>query len=214
VASFSLAGRHVREVAPPAFEVQALVGADADAHVFEPRPADARRLAEADLVVVNGLGFEGWLDRLVKASGYRGTVVTASRDASRARAGGGADPHAWQDLAQARRYVATVAAALVERWPAEADSVRRRAADYDARLAALDADRSASGWTPLPATAPRHHGARCLRLFRRRLRRGLPVAPRLEHPQRAVGRRGGAPDPQIREQQVRACSSRTSATRG
>jgi zinc/manganese transport system substrate-binding protein len=139
VASFSLLADLLREIAPPGFEVQALVGADADAHVFEPRPSDARRLAEADLVVVNGLGFEGWLDRLVRASGYRGTVVTASRDARVRRAGSAADPHAWLDVTQARRYVATMAAALVARWPAEADTVRRRTADYDARLASLDA---------------------------------------------------------------------------
>ena len=140
VASFSLLADIVRQVAPPGFDVQPLVGADADAHVFEPRPADARRLAEAELVVVNGLGFEGWIDRLVKASGYRGTVVVASRDVPPRKVGGGADPHAWQDLANARRYVATLAQALVERWPAQAAAVRERAAAYDARLAALDAE--------------------------------------------------------------------------
>jgi zinc/manganese transport system substrate-binding protein len=140
VVSFSLLADIVRQIAPPAFEVQALVGPDADAHVFEPRPADARRLAEADLVVVNGLGFEGWIDRLIKASGYRGTVVVASRDVQPRSVGGGIDPHAWQDLARTRRYGATLAAALVDRWPAQAAVVRQRAADYDARLAALDAD--------------------------------------------------------------------------
>jgi zinc/manganese transport system substrate-binding protein len=140
VVSFSLLADIVRQIAPPAFEVQALVGPDADAHVFEPRPADARRLAEADLVVVNGLGFEGWIDRLIKASGYRGTVVVAIRDVQPRSVGGGIDPHAWQDLARTQRYGATLAAALVDRWPAQAAVVRQRAADYDARLAALDAD--------------------------------------------------------------------------
>ena len=140
VVSFSLLADIVRQIAPPAFEVQALVGPDADAHVFEPRPADARRLAEAELVVVNGLGFEGWIDRLVKASGYRGAVVVASRDVQPRKVGGGADPHAWQDLAHARRYVATLAQVLVERWPAQAAAVRERTAAYDARLAALDAE--------------------------------------------------------------------------
>jgi zinc/manganese transport system substrate-binding protein len=139
VASFSLLADLLREIAPPGFEVQALVGADTDAHVFEPRPSDARRLAEADLVVVNGLGFEGWLDRLVRASGYRGSVVTASRGVNPRRAGSAADPHAWLDVAHARAYVATLATALAERWPAEAAVVRQRAADYDTRLAALDA---------------------------------------------------------------------------
>ena len=140
VVSFSLLADIVRQVAPPTIEVQTLVGPDADAHVFEPRPADARRLAEADLVVVNGLGFEGWIERLVKASGYRGPLVVASRDVQPRRVGPGVDPHAWQDLARTRHYVATLAAALVERWPAQAALVQQRAAAYDQRLAALDGD--------------------------------------------------------------------------
>ena len=140
VASFSLLADIVRELAPPGFNVQALVGPDTDAHVFEPKPADARRLAEADLVVVNGLGFEGWIDRLVKASGFRGTVVVASRDVQARKVGAASDPHAWQDLTRTRRYVVTLAEALAVRWPAQASVVQQRAAAYGARLAALDAD--------------------------------------------------------------------------
>ena len=79
VASFSILADMLREVAGDAAQVHSLVGANADAHVFEPTPADAQRLAKADLVVVNGLHFEGWIDRLVRSSGYRGPVVEASR---------------------------------------------------------------------------------------------------------------------------------------
>jgi zinc/manganese transport system substrate-binding protein len=139
VASFSVLADLLREIVPPGFEVQTLVGVDTDAHAFEPRPSDARRLAEADLVVVNGLGFEGWIDRLVRASGFRGTVVTASRGIALRRAGNAVDPHAWLDVAHARTYVANLAEALADRWPAEAAMVRPRAAGYDARLALLDA---------------------------------------------------------------------------
>jgi zinc/manganese transport system substrate-binding protein len=78
VASFSILGDLVRQVGGDRIDVVTLVGPDGDAHVFEPAPADARRVAEAKLVVVNGLGFEGWLDRLVKASGYKGPVAVAS----------------------------------------------------------------------------------------------------------------------------------------
>lgn len=154
VASFSLLADMLREVAPPEFEVSALVGPDADAHVFEPRPADGRRLAEADLVVVNGLGFEGWIDRLVRASGYRGTVVVASRGIPPRHVGGhgkavrdhahghghgsGPDPHAWQDLAHARRYVGNLADALAARWPAQEAQVRERASAYLGRIDQLD----------------------------------------------------------------------------
>lgn len=140
MASFSILADMVREVAPAAFDVDALVGAGDDAHAFQPTPSDGRRLARADLVVVNGMGFEGWIDRLVRASGYRGTVVVASRGVQ-PRQGGhhGADPHAWQDLAHAQRYVRNLADALSVRWPDHAADVQARAADYLRRMAALDA---------------------------------------------------------------------------
>ena len=78
VASFSILADLLRNIGGTSIAVTALVGPDADAHMFEPRPADAKRLADADLVVVNGLGFEGWIDRLVRASGYRGPLIVAS----------------------------------------------------------------------------------------------------------------------------------------
>ena len=113
VASFSILADMLREIAGDAAQVHSLVGANADAHVFEPTPADARRLAQADLVVVNGLHFEGWIDRLVRSSGYRGPVIEASRGIEPRRLGGTADPHAWQSLRHAQRYVENMRAALV-----------------------------------------------------------------------------------------------------
>ena len=161
VASFSILADLAAQVAGPVAEVSALVGPDADAHVFQPSPADVRRLAQADLVIVNGLGFEGWMTRLIGSAGYRGPVLTCSdglkpraapveagqdhaghADAhgrGAAQGGGGApDPHAWQDIANARHYVARIRDALVTARPAQAELLRRRAAAYDAELAALD----------------------------------------------------------------------------
>src|SRR5512145_2957669 len=92
VASFSILADMLREIAGDAAQVHSLVGANADAHVFEPTPADAQRLARADLVVVNGLHFEGWIDRLVRSSGYRGPVIEASRGIEPRRLGRAADP--------------------------------------------------------------------------------------------------------------------------
>lgn len=138
VASFSLLADIVRELAPTGSDVQSLVGPDADAHVFQPRPAHGRLLSQADLIVVNGLGFEGWIDRLVKSSGTRGRVVVASEGLTPRRDGKSPDPHAWQSLAHARRYVANIAAALAARWPAAADDVMQRREAYLARLDALD----------------------------------------------------------------------------
>jgi len=139
VASFSILADMAREVAPPGIDVTALVGPDADAHVFEPTPSHGRRLAQADLVVVNGLGFEGWIDRLIKVSGYKGRVVVASQGITPRKGGQhGTDPHAWQDLALARRYVANLATGVGERWPEHRAVVQARSADYTARIDALD----------------------------------------------------------------------------
>src|SRR5512147_54607 len=130
VASFSILADMLREVAGDAAQVHSLVGANADAHVFEPTPADAQRLARADLVVVNGLHFEGWIDRLVRSSGYRGPVVEASRGIEPRRLGRAADPHAWQSLAHAQRYVENMRAALVAAAPAQAAAIDARALAY------------------------------------------------------------------------------------
>src|SRR6266705_1537937 len=68
VATFSILADLARNVGGDAVDVTALVGPDSDAHAYSPSPADAKRLAEAKVVLVNGLGFEGWIDRLVRAS--------------------------------------------------------------------------------------------------------------------------------------------------
>lgn len=78
VASFSILADMVHQVGGDNVEVTSLVGPDEDAHAFDPSPADAKALAQADVVVINGLGFEGWIDRLVKSSGFKGKLVVAS----------------------------------------------------------------------------------------------------------------------------------------
>jgi len=139
VASFSILADMAQELAPAGVQVTALVGPDADAHVYEPSPADGKRLAQADLVLINGLGFEGWIERMVKVSGYRGPVAVASQGVQpRSDGHHGADPHAWQDLALARRYAANISAAFAQRWPSQRDEVAMRNADYVARIGQLD----------------------------------------------------------------------------
>jgi zinc/manganese transport system substrate-binding protein len=140
IASFSILADLLRNVAGPAIEVATLVGPNADAHVFEPSTMDARRLSNAELVVVNGLGFEGWLDRLVRASGYRGPVLTASAGITPRLMGATPDPHAWQAIAHADSYVTRLRDALMKARPAEASAIRERSALYLQRLATLDAD--------------------------------------------------------------------------
>ncbi len=148
VATFTVLGDMVRNVGGEHVALTTLVGPDGDAHVYEPTPADARALADADLVLVNGLGFEGWIDRLVKASGYKGPVVVASEGIALLRAeedhghghGDEFDPHAWQDLVNGRLYVINIARALAAADTARADDYRRRAEAYDRELVTLDRD--------------------------------------------------------------------------
>jgi len=139
VASFSILADMAREVGGDAVDVAALVGPDGDAHVFEPTPADVKRLSNADLVLVNGLRFEGWIERLIQVSGYRGPVVVASQGVTTRLLGPAPDPHAWQSLANARRYVDNIRAALVAARPSQAHDIERRSADYLRRMDALDA---------------------------------------------------------------------------
>ena len=134
VATFSILGDLVREVGGEAIEVITLVGPDSDAHTYQPRPGDARMLAAAKVLVSNGLGFEGWIDRLADAAGFKGTRIVASSGAA-----ADADPHCWQDVACARRYIANIAQGLAVADPANAAAYRSRAAQYDTRLEGLDA---------------------------------------------------------------------------
>ncbi|MDP3083436.1 MAG: zinc ABC transporter substrate-binding protein [Rubrivivax sp.] len=140
IASFSILADMAQELAPAGVQVTSLVGPDSDAHVYQPSPADGKRLAQADLVLINGLGFEGWIERMVKVSGYRGPVAVATQGIQ-PRTGGhhDADPHMWQDLALARRYAGNISAAFAQRWPHRRDEIDRRSAEYVARLDQLDA---------------------------------------------------------------------------
>lgn len=148
--SFTILHDITRQIAGEHAVVETLVGPDADAHVFEPAPRHARALAQADLVIVNGLEFEGWIERLVTASGYRGPVVRASRGIEPLEIDGGehdhhhhhhgeVDPHAWHDVSLVRRYVRNISEALMEVDAPNAENYARRAARLDTELEELDA---------------------------------------------------------------------------
>ena len=78
VATFSILGDMVERIGGDRVAVTTLVGANGDAHVYHPTPADARAVSQAKILVFNGLAFEGWLDRLVEASGFGGVRVVAT----------------------------------------------------------------------------------------------------------------------------------------
>lgn len=155
VASFSILGDFVRQVGGDRISVTTLVGPDGDAHVYSPTPADAKAMAAAKLVLVNGLHFEGWLPRLVKSSGTKATMATATKGITpleadddhddkamggHAHAHGHDDPHAWQSVANAKIYVANIRDALSAADPAGKASYEANATAYLAELDKLEAE--------------------------------------------------------------------------
>jgi zinc/manganese transport system substrate-binding protein len=138
VASFSILGDFVRHVGGDRVSVTTLVGPNSDVHVYTPAPADAKKIADAKLVIINGLGLEGWLPRLVQSSGSKAIIVTATTSITPRKLGSDADPHAWQSVANARTYVANIRAALTAAAPADAEAFRSNAEAYLTKLDALD----------------------------------------------------------------------------
>ena len=138
VASFSILGDLVRNVGGDRVEVATLVGPNSDAHVYSPTPADAKKIADARLIVINGLGFEGWLPRLVQSSGSKAKIVTASDGITPLRLGTDADPHAWQSVNNAKIYAANISMALTAADPAAAEQFMANTQAYLSKLDALD----------------------------------------------------------------------------
>ena len=142
VATFSILADFARNVGGERIEVTALVGPNGDTHVYQPKPADAKELGAARLILVNGLGLEGWIDRLIKASGAKAPVVVAAngikpqqmREEGRLEL----DPHAWQSIANAKIYVANIRDALIAADPEGASAYRANADTYLGKLDALD----------------------------------------------------------------------------
>jgi zinc/manganese transport system substrate-binding protein len=154
VATFSILADLTQRIAGGHAQVLTLVGPNGDAHVFEPGPRESQELAGADLLIANGLGFEPWLQRLEDASGFEGKVVVASDgvtplaveeehqehegEAEEGHHHEGVDPHAFQDLANARIYVANIEKGLSEAAPAHAADFKANADALIAEIAALD----------------------------------------------------------------------------
>jgi zinc/manganese transport system substrate-binding protein len=148
VASFSILGDMVHRVGGDRTHVVTIVGPGADTHVYEPTPADAKALAAARLLVVNGLGLEGWMSRLQNSAGFRGKVVVASAgveprgmkededDKSRTIA----DPHAWQSLANGRIYVGNIRDALIAADPEGRPTYEANAARFLEDIDATEAE--------------------------------------------------------------------------
>ena len=138
VSTFSILGDMVQNIGGDNIELTTLVGANGDGHVYEPTPADAKSVAAADIVFVNGLGFEGWIDRLVKASGYKGKVIIATEGIKELKFEGELDPHAWQDLSNGRIYIKNIKNALTDLDPKNSNLYKKNFIAYDKILESMD----------------------------------------------------------------------------
>lgn len=150
VASFSILADLVRAVGGERVSVTTLVGPNEDAHVFEPRPADARAIVQSQLLVVNGLGFEPWAQKLARSAGYKGETVVASRGVKarvmaeekshddKAHLHDEFDPHAWQSPDNVMLYVRNISAALSKADPAGSAVYQANTDTYVKELQALD----------------------------------------------------------------------------
>lgn len=159
VASFSILGDLTSRIAGDRVTLRTLVGPNGDAHVFQPTPGDANGIAQADIIVLNGLGFEPWARRLIRTAGAKGLIVVASDGVKpRLFAGGedrqSIDPHAWQDLANGRIYVRNIARALAARDPTNRAFYEANSSAYEAQMTKLHGDVKES-FAAIPASRRR-----------------------------------------------------------
>jgi zinc/manganese transport system substrate-binding protein len=160
IASFSIIGDFAKNVGRERVELTTLVGPDGDAHVYEPKPADAVAMAGADVVLVNGLHFEGFLERLVETSGAKAQIVEltkgveplkmeegheaegeahdAAAEAEEGHHHGDTDPHAFQSIANAKIYVKNIADAFCAADAEGCDAYKANAEAYTQKLAAAE----------------------------------------------------------------------------
>ena len=149
VASFSILADIVKSVGGTDVEVTSIVGPDSDAHVYRPTVSDALAVAKADIIFVNGLGFEGWVNDLIAASGNQAPAVVVTQDVSPLIIEGAPDPHAWNDLNNGVLYARAVTDSLSALDPANA---ARYDANFDAFADAVAAllDRAQPAFAALP----------------------------------------------------------------
>jgi len=140
VTTFTILSDIARALAGEAATIVSIVGFDADAHVFEPSPADAARVSEAALLIENGLGFEPWVQRLKSASLYGGPACVAADGVGAIRRAAAIDPHAWHDVANVRLYAQQITSGLRTAFGDDGAMLDARLTAYEQMLAALDGD--------------------------------------------------------------------------
>ena len=140
VTSFTILADLARNIGGDRVVVTSLVGPNGDVHSYVPTPADAKLLAGAKVIVLNGLGLEGATARFMESAAKNAQVVVASTRVTPLRLGGELDPHAWQSVSNAKLYVTNIRDALISADPADKAVFEANAAAYLQGLDALDAE--------------------------------------------------------------------------
>jgi zinc/manganese transport system substrate-binding protein len=138
VTSFSILEDLVNKLGGEHVVVANLVARNQDAHTYQPKPSDAVAIAKADLVVFNGLAFEGWITRLIKNSGYKNKQLIASDGVNAIQNGEEVDPHAWQSFNNIRVYIQNITHTLITLMPQHMDEFTQRQQQYLNSLNALE----------------------------------------------------------------------------
>ncbi len=144
VTTFSILGDFVQEIGKDKVVIS-IVGPNSDAHTYQPTPKDVCQIAQADLIFINGLGFEGWIERLIESSGYKGPIVTATQGikpllVNAPGEGEAPDPHAWNTIENAKIYIKNIFEALSELDPDQKDFYLKNYEEYLEKLEALEGE--------------------------------------------------------------------------
>ncbi len=141
VATFSILADLVKEVGGERVQVDTIVGEDSDPHTYEPRPSDIKKLSQAQAIFINGLGFEGWLERLLKSADYKGKVVVVTDHIHPRLVFEDTllqDPHAWHSIPNVKIYIMNIRDKLSEIDPSSREYYAKRFDAFYKKLTALD----------------------------------------------------------------------------
>ncbi|MBL0941169.1 MAG: metal ABC transporter substrate-binding protein [Alphaproteobacteria bacterium] len=146
ISSFSILGDLIHQIGGDRVEVINIVGPDSDAHIFRPTPKTAQQIVQADMVFMNGLGFEGWIERQIEACGFKGPVVIATKgilpsvfvSSRKDKQAQIPDPHAWHSIRHAKQYIKNILESLVQFDPKHKIEYQKRARIYLLKLQRLD----------------------------------------------------------------------------
>ena len=138
VTSFSILEDLVKTLGGEHVSVTNLVSPNSDAHMYQPKPSDVVSISKADLVIFNGLGFEGWMTRLIQNSGYKNIQLIAGEGVEVIKHGEEVDPHAWQSFKNIRVYLKNITQALISLRPKSANDFSKRLKVYLSAISDLE----------------------------------------------------------------------------